>query len=51
MIGNATTIIKEEEEEEEEEKHKHIHEGNIHGSKPQYFGDILSDLEEKQWRL
>jgi hypothetical protein len=48
LIGNATTIIKEEEEEEEEEKHKHIHEGNIHGSKPQYFGDILSDLEEKQ---
>jgi hypothetical protein len=47
LIGNATTIIKEEEE-EEEEKHKHIHEGNIHGSKPQYFGDILSDLEEKQ---
>jgi hypothetical protein len=46
LIGNATTIIKEEE--EEEEKHKHIHEGNIHGSKPQYFGDILSDLEEKQ---
>jgi hypothetical protein len=44
LIGNATTIIKE----EEEEKHKHIHEGNIHGSKPQYFGDILSDLEEKQ---
>jgi len=43
LIGNATTIIK-----EEEEKHKHIHEGNIHGSKPQYFGDILSDLEEKQ---
>jgi hypothetical protein len=32
LIGNATTIIKEEEEEEEEEKHKHIHEGNIHGS-------------------
>jgi hypothetical protein len=30
LIGNATTIIKEEE--EEEEKHKHIHEGNIHGS-------------------
>jgi hypothetical protein len=47
LIGNATTIIKEEEE-EKEEKHKHIHEGNIHGSKPQYFGDILSDLEEKQ---
>jgi hypothetical protein len=47
LIGNATTIIKEEEE-EEEKKHKHIHEGNIHGSKPQYFGDILSDLEEKQ---
>jgi hypothetical protein len=47
LIGNATTIIKEEEE-EKEEKHKHIHEGNIHGSKPQYFGDILSDLQEKQ---
>jgi hypothetical protein len=31
LIGNATTIIKEEEE-EEEKKHKHIHEGNIHGS-------------------